>query len=302
MRQRVGELFPETHMASVIPSEHVRGGACKICIHEPLLERASVRGRYRVLAKPPVSGHLMVNERPTGDIGTQIADLLRRHGAEMLYHQPEFFLQRLAEQISGPRLFFNLLSLGIRERIPFDLLEFSDVVPEGVLFEKLSRRLSDNYGIVENLAHQSVRIWAQALALVPRSKRLQHPDVVASLFTDSIELGHGIDSPQLKNLTLSETATGYLVLKKGVRNVAMALRISASPETYVLGVKAGHVKRDGFERLLAYRTTDGTCPAELVSRFSPRGLDDWPHSTYIWFAGVPAQLLSQVMKMLDELF
>lgn len=305
IRARVAAVFPETHLPSVIPSDHIKGGSCKLCSQAPLLQRSAVRGRYKVLGtlNTAAAGLYLKEEASSGDseISLKLAALLENHGVEMLYTQAELFIQRLAEPLTGNRLLFNLLSLGVRERIPIDLLEYSELLPEGALLAKLARRLRENYGVETMLAARSVAIWAQAL------KRLTQESFVYSPSAPRQRLGgqgpEQSDGPagSLHTLTLRSTATGYQVLKKSTRNVAVALWVSHA-NGYALGIKKEHLLPSLAALLQAHATADGFCPPELIPSFSPRRAGDWPHRTYVWFTRVPRELLEQVFLDLDAKF
>lgn len=309
IRARVAGLFPETHLPSVIPSDHIKGGSCKLCSQAPLLERSTVRGRYRVLAPVrPVAAGLYLKESSgpeDTDLSLKVLELLKTYGVEMLYTQTESFIQRMAERLTGNRLQLNLLSLAVRERIPIDLLEFTELLPEEILLAKLTRRLQENYGVETLLASRCVAIWAQALhQLAGTPEPFVYPVAVPRqrwASERSNRAGPLEIAGSLRALTLRSTATGYQVLKKSNRNVAIALWVKDT-ESYALGIKKDHLLPSLSSLLHSHATSGGLCPPELIPSFSPRRSGDWPHQTYLWFTKVPLNLLTQVFLELDARF
>lgn len=298
IRERIGLAFPETHLPSVIPSDHIRGGACKTCNTSPLFERTSLRGKYRVLA---------VNSVPyPQELSQTLIDLLKVYGTEMLYMQPETFIEHLSMSLIGQRRAFNLLSLSLRERIPIDWLELSDIVPVNTLHAKLSERLQFNHGIQPEAASQSVKIWTHALNEYRQTESsFNYPQPVnlsAKLAEDSAHFKTNsaqIES-DLQTLKLSDTATGYQALKKGNRNIA--LLFCQSQDNCLLGIKSEQFSKTLQTILKGFNTPDFRCPEAFITRFSPRQTSDWPHQSYSWFQQVPYSLVLDVFKELDRHF
>ncbi|MGV3526786.1 MAG: hypothetical protein ACO1RX_21390 [Candidatus Sericytochromatia bacterium] len=165
IRQLMSGAFPDTHLPSVILSDHVRGGSCKICSDFPLFGHSGTRGLYRILkTQTDTAIH-------TASLSQRLGQLLKQYDLEQIFAAPELLHQALLDWQGQERRRVNLLELALRERIPLDLLEFGDLMSPESLQQRLIQRLYLHYGIAPEWGSEAVTLWKQALDRAQRRPR-----------------------------------------------------------------------------------------------------------------------------------
>lgn len=223
LRQLVLERFPQTHLPSVIPSDHSYGGACRICAHSPLLERTGQRGLYRVLSLSPTRGASL--KAPSEAVGI-LRQLLQNEDLARLQEQSEAFAQRL-RQTSLPQREIHLLLAALQARIPNDLLDYGPLLAPELLQTRLAQRLYDQQGISLNLAHGAIQTWKQALQ--PALTAYASGGAVVS------QVAEKTGRPGFRHLQAQVLRQGVRLFKKRRRRVALSLQQGAF---WLLGLRA----------------------------------------------------------------
>lgn len=304
----VKQRFPDTHLPSIIVSDHMKGGACKECSQKPLLERAGQRGQYYCLPQSiqtPVRILPGDRQTPPEDFLQQKLLLVLKADPDRLFYQtPDSFAQQLQAALgSGYRREISVLTAALRERIPLDILEFAKWLPQAKLWERLASRLYENCGIAEAFARWGVENWGMALQhlfeLIPRPHTTNVALVNTTYHTETVRIFAA--ECRLNKLTLNNTDTGYDALKKAHRNVAMALYL---PEhsSYLVGLHKSHILPDTLALLEPAQNPLLQCPPKYVRRFSLYGHTAWLDERYSWFIGLTKPLVIQIFEQLDSQF
>lgn len=165
IRQLMSVAFPETHLPSVILSDHVRGGSCKICSHYPLFGHSGKRGIYRILKAQTDT------DIRAASLSQRLSQLLKQYELEQLFADPQLLHQALLDWQGQEKRRINLLELALRERIPLDLVEFGDLMSPERLQQRLIQRLYLHYGIASEWGREAVMLWQQALDAVQGLQR-----------------------------------------------------------------------------------------------------------------------------------
>lgn len=290
IRGRVAALFPDTHLPSVIPLDHTQGGACRICVNTPLLERTAKRGCYRVLAPPqPVALPLALL---SPDQLSRIGDLLMQFKPDILHAQPEGFLKALAALADLDYRELNLLAHALRERVVIDLLEFSPLLESEVLHARLAQRLYENQGISPPLARWAVEVWHTALAGGQAGiyAAVRQPEGYS--FGESGLKWSGLRAAGIQLLALQTMALSAEIswLKKQRHRVALL----AYPDTHrLLGVRPKLVPA-GLSELARLMPVEAL-PVQLP--LSPHELEG-----YRWYQFSDSESLKKGLTLLDQSF
>lgn len=290
IRERVAALFPDTHLPSVIPLDHTLGGACRICVNTPLLERTAKRGCYRVLApsQPAALPLALLNPEQVSRIG----DLLLQFKPDVLHMQPESFLKALAALADLDYRELNLLAHALRERVVVDLIEFSPLLESEVLHARLAQRLYEKQGVSPPLARWAVEVWHAVLAGSQAGiySAVRQPEGYSFGETGFGWTGLGASKFQLAFLQTMVLSAEICWLKKQRHRVA----ILAYPDSHrLLGMRPKLVPA-GVSELARLMPADAL-PVQLP--LSPQELEG-----YLWYQFSDSDSLRSGLQLLDQSF
>lgn len=301
IKELIQQHFPDTYLPSVIVSDHIKGGACKECQEWPLLARTSMRGCYKRLSQRHVK---MAPKSIENTLQQTLLTVLNADPDRLFYQTPDLFAKNMQSTVgSGYRREISVLTAALRERIPFDILEFAALVPQEQLWSHLAQRLYDNCGIAEPFARWSVNSWAtalqqRALAKAPSARPVQVNQTPAVYETQSVRIRS--QECNLKKLTINNTETGYDALKKARRNVAMCLYLSET-NAYLVGIHKPHVSAV-LDLLKEPQMSLPHCPPEHARQFSLYGSLKWLDMRYSWFIGLSKHHVIRIFEQLDSQF
>lgn len=287
LREAVARLFPATHLPSIIPHDHIAGGACRGCQDSPLLVHGQQRGTYLVLGARDAPGEI---PGLTPVQQEAIRKALEKYLPERLHLQPELFTEALAAIPSLSPRESNLLLSAVRERTVVDLLEFAALMDEQTLHQRLAQRLYEYQGIRLELARWAVAAWARLLhgriAYPPAANRLRQVAEAASVWQDQALAGI-----QLKQLQIQPQRHACLWLMKQRHRIAFL----AHPRSHrLLALQTGLLPVDMQERLQPFSCQNpqsflGFVPSEELQ-------------AYAWYRFPEHAQLEQILLALDGLF
>lgn len=315
---KVRAFSPETHLESIIPTDHMAGQAvCKACKSFPLLEKTGQRGLYKVrnlkllqsLTRPQIL-NLDSPESQQHLLTQRLLQFVKKHGRRNLLQSPENLANTLESLFLDAAREGFILGLVLRDQIVRDLLKYADDLPWPLHEKKLAEQLYQHFGIDQDLGRWAINSWGQALELPAAlaSKALIYPSSQAqpklqeeaAIFSTLAPERLQIAKKHLQNLQINPTKTGYEALKKGRHRIAMVLYLSQQ-DSYLLAVKKSYDQ--AVSKLLAkYATPDKACPVVYLPLFSPQRRRDWPSENFAWYSDLPQALILQAFEILDKLF
>lgn len=292
IRTLVSQAFPDAHLPSILPSDHMLGGACRECSKTPLFGKTSKRGLYQVLAREPIAvikttvvpGNVSQPAAASSLPIPAIRQLLESYGYELLQAHPEGFITQMNQHLGKYRREINLLGTALRERIPFDLVEFASLGDYDDLFGRLCQRLERYQGLQPAVAEWAVATWGKILR---QDALLEQHDSPPKHTAQSFALAD--QSTHLAHLAVYDHAAGYKTLKKGVRKLAVCY--TDHPAGCMLGIK-----QELWVSELTALLTD-------IPQVTPQQIPGLIGlQKYLWFQPVALETVIAVFECLDQLF
>lgn len=287
IREAVVQLFPATHPPSIIPHDHIAGGACRSCQSRPLLVHGQRWGTYLVLGGKEVQAAIPGLTPVQQDA---IRKALEGYLPERQHLQLELFTEELAAIPSLSPRESNLLLSAVRERAAVDLLEFAALMDEQTLHQRLAQRLYEYQGIRLELAHWAIAAWAGLLkgriVYPPAAGSLRQVAEAASVWQEQV-----LPGIQLKQLQIQPHQPECVWLMKHRHRIAFL----AHPRTHrLLGLQLGFLPADMHKRLQPFSCQN---PQSLLDFVLAEELQ-----AYAWYRFPDHAQLVQILQALDEIF
>ena len=169
----------------------------------------------------------------------------------------------------------HVLVSAVEERVVIDLLNSATHVPYDILEARLTRRLCDNRGYVEDLAAWSVQSWALALGVIaqvksqpspPRAPQQPTPPQQPAKPTRAAKPS-GPASPALSTVVVAKSGGNYTSISEAIRQVASNTRILVRPGLYSEGLiinKRLEIIGDGPGEQIIVESSDADCVLMLT--------------------------------------